>query len=176
MRTVTVDEFVKLITWYDYPRERIEELSGGKPMTALDVLRLDIPDQDRLYAVLREEFIDTEILHEFACWCAEEALKLMPKKYPHCIAAIDAKRAWIRGEISDRQLDAARAALLKVANSAVDTEWCLMMSCAFAASITAMNASVASVYAASVTLRSAALAAQIEYLIRVLEGSEDNDD
>lgn len=50
------------------------------------------------------------ILHEFACWCAEQALKLVDDPDPRSVAAIDAKRAWLRGEIDDDELAAARAA------------------------------------------------------------------
>lgn len=55
--------------------------------------------------------IDIEmILHEFACRCAEHALKRHNCDYPHCYAAIDAKRKWMRGEITDNELYAAREA------------------------------------------------------------------
>lgn len=49
-------------------------------------------------------------LHEFACWCAEQALSLIDNPDPRSIAAIDAKRKWMRGEISDDDLAAVAAA------------------------------------------------------------------
>ena len=52
----------------------------------------------------------TRILHEFACWCAEEALKLVPTPDPRSVAAIQAKRDWLAGKISDDDLAAARDA------------------------------------------------------------------
>jgi hypothetical protein len=110
MKAVTVEQFMELGPCYD--EDCIKEIAGNKKKwTALDVLRLDnIPATDRLWAVLREEFIDAPILHEFACRCAENALALIEKPDPRSIAAIEAKRKWLRGEISDEELDAAWAA------------------------------------------------------------------
>lgn len=48
--------------------------------------------------------------HEFACWCAEQALALINNPDPRLFAAVEAKRAWLRGEIDDNQLAAARVA------------------------------------------------------------------
>jgi len=51
-------------------------------------------------------------LHEFACWCAERALKaakIEDRDNPSW-AAIRAKRAWLDGEIDDSELAAARVA------------------------------------------------------------------
>jgi len=54
------------------------------------------------------------ILHEFACWVAEDALKRerATGREPdeRSWAAIEAKRKWLRGEITDDELAAARDA------------------------------------------------------------------
>jgi len=52
----------------------------------------------------------TNILHEFACQVAEKALKLAKVRDKRYLAAIEAKRKWLKGEINDSELDAARAA------------------------------------------------------------------
>lgn len=44
--------------------------------------------------------------HEFALWCANEVRHLM--KDPRSIAALDAKRKWLDGKISNRDLEKAR--------------------------------------------------------------------
>ena len=46
----------------------------------------------------------TTILHEMACVFAEDALALVPRPDPMSVAAIDARRRWLRGEITDQQL------------------------------------------------------------------------
>jgi len=70
----------------------------------------------------------TNILHEFACRCAEDSLKLVPKPDPISLAAIKAKRDWLDGKISDEELKAVREssweASLEAARGAVrETAW-----------------------------------------------------
>ena len=55
-------------------------------------------------------FDATAVLHEAACWIAEAALLLAGVEDPRYWTAIEAKRAWLRGECSSEQLGAARAA------------------------------------------------------------------
>jgi hypothetical protein len=60
-------------------------------------------------------------LHEFAIWCAEQCLHEFEKKYPDDLRprqAIEAKRKWLKGEISNEDLDAARSAASDAAGSA----------------------------------------------------------
>ena len=118
MKTVTIEQFMAFEPCY--AEEQVRELAGDKTeWTALEVLRLEqVPVNDRLWAVLREEFIPAEILHEFACRCAEKALTLVDNPDQRSIDAIAAKRAWLRKEITDEQLDAARSAA-----NAADAAW-----------------------------------------------------
>jgi hypothetical protein len=91
----------------------------------------------------------TMILHEFACRCAEGALALVKHPDPRSAAAIAAKRAWMRGEITDAQLAAARAAALDAAwyaagaaarAAALDAAWDAAWDAARAAAWDAQNA------------------------------------
>ena len=52
----------------------------------------------------------TRVLHEFGCCVAEAALLLADVNDARSWRAVEAKRAWLRGEIDDMQLAAARAA------------------------------------------------------------------
>lgn len=82
----------------------------GGSADALEILALRrIPAEDRLWAVLREKFIPTPILHEFACRCAEDALSRIDNPDPRSIHAIAVKRRWIAGEATDEELAAAEA-------------------------------------------------------------------
>lgn len=115
MKTVTLEEFKKFgPCWLGTAegREKLEAIgSRQEAWTALDVLELEeVSVEDKLWAVLRPEFIPEETLHEFACRCAEEALKLVENPDPRSVAAIEAKRRWLRGEIGDEELSAARSA------------------------------------------------------------------
>ena len=89
------------------PDDAIRALAGDRETwTALDVLdHPDVPDADKLWLVLRPELIIGPDLHELACLLAETVSHLWTD--PRSQAAIDAKRAWLRGEISDRELVAA---------------------------------------------------------------------
>ena len=117
MKSVTLEEFKKFSPCWLEDKEnakKLEEIGRRKEQwTALDIL--DLPDEevsssDKLWAVLREELIDAPVLHEFACRCAEEALKLVDNPDPRSVAAIEAKRKWLRGEIGNDALQAAREA------------------------------------------------------------------
>ena len=134
MKTVTIDQFISFGPCYSH--EKIRKIAGDKQeWTALDVLALDqVPAKDRLWAVLREDFIDAPVLHEFACLCAEQALALIDNPDPRSVAAIAEKRAWLRGEITDKQLAAARAAARDAAWAAAwDAAWAAAWAAACAA-------------------------------------------
>ena len=112
MKTVTVEQFRKFgPCWLETVegRGKFARIAAIKnEWTALDVLNLpDVSAQDKFWSVLREEFIEAPILHEFACRCAEYALSFVESPDPRSIAAIVAKRKWLRGEITDAELDAA---------------------------------------------------------------------
>jgi len=79
---------------------------------------------------------------------------------PRSIAAIEAKRKWLRGEITDKELDAARAA-------ARDVAWDVARTAANAAAWDAANA------AANAAARYAAREHEVEILRELLkEGDE----
>ena len=64
------------------------------------------------------------ILHEAACVFAEGALRVANVTDPRSWAAIDAKRKWLRGEITDKALNAAWAAAWDAARDAArDAAW-----------------------------------------------------
>lgn len=124
LKTVTPEQFKTFgscwpTTTEEWKRFRI--VSALRPeWTALDVLALpDVSAKDKLWYVLREEFLPAELLHEFACRCAEYALTFVKEPDPRSIAAIEARRAWLRGEITDDELDAAGDAAWAVAGAAL---------------------------------------------------------
>ena len=123
MKTVTVEQFRKFgPCWLETAegREKFARIAAIRnEWTALDVLNLpDVSVQDKFWSVLREEFIEAPILHEFACRCAEYALSFVEGSDPRSIAAIEAKRKWLRGEITDAELDVARVAARVAAHDA----------------------------------------------------------
>lgn len=124
MKTVTVEQFRNFgPCWLETVKGRgkfARIAAIRNEWTALDVLNLpDVSAQDKLWSVLREEFIKAPILHEFACRCAEYVLSFVKNPDPRSIAAIEAKRKWLRGEITDTELYAARDAAWYAAGNAV---------------------------------------------------------
>ena len=115
MKTVTPEQFKEFgPCWLETAagRKRYARVAAMRDeWSALDVLALDgVSNEDKLWAVLREEFIDAPVLHEYACRCAEYALTFVREPDSRSIAAIEAKRKWLRGEISNDDLTAADAA------------------------------------------------------------------
>jgi hypothetical protein len=103
----------------------------------------------------------TLVLHEFACWCAGRSLRAERKagREPdtRSWAAIAAKRKWLSGEISDAELDAARAAAMAAARAA---ERAAAMAAARAAAEAAERAAARAARAARAAARAAMAAAE----------------
>ena len=182
MKTVTYEEFLEFDPCWlckEGGAERIEayfDRFGGK-MSALDILNLaDVSAEDKLWSVLREEFIPAPILHEFACICAECALTLIDNPDPRSIKAIEIKRAWMRGEATDEERadayddacdaawNAARAAWDAARDAARDAGVCAARAAARAAASAASDAAWDAVYEA-----------QVAYLIMTLEEEAANE-
>ena len=128
MLTCTIDEVLLWEPCEEYDRERIIDLFAGREtITALDILDLGISDEDKLWAVLRPELIPAPTLHELACRFAEAALSKERsagrEPDPRSWAAIEAKRAWLRGEATDEELRAARVAAEDVPEAAWTAAW-----------------------------------------------------
>ena len=166
MKTVTVGQFKSFRPcWLETEkgREKFARIAAIRnEWTALDVLNLpDVSAQDKLWSVLREEFIDAPILHEFACRCAEYALTFVREPDSRSIAAIEAKRKWLRGEISNDDLTAAWAA--RAAAWAADAAARAAARAAWTAADAAANA------AACDAARAAAREHEVEILRELLE-------
>ena len=99
-----------------YSREYLAVLFGGRNSVTAKEILLDtrVPAEDKLWVVLREEFLPEALLYEFACLVAESLLQAerAEGREPdvRSWAAIEARRSWLRGEIDDTTLAAARAA------------------------------------------------------------------
>ena len=125
MKTVTPEQFKEFgPCWLETAagRKRYARVAAMRDeWSALDVLALDgVSNKDKLWAVLREEFIDAPVLHEYACRCAEYALTFVREPDSRSIAAIEAKRKWLRGEISNDDLTAAWDAAWAAYDAAYD--------------------------------------------------------
>lgn len=122
MKTVTLDQVIAMRPcWLETKkgRKKLMKIGSRKECwNALDVLALaddEVGAEDKLWLVLREDFLSARVLHVFACQCAEEALKLIPDPDPRSVKAVRIKRLWINGKATDKELDAAKAAAQEAA-------------------------------------------------------------
>ena len=109
--------------------------SAGPILTLCEVWGEFDERSDKIVAEFRRPLWGKDIspeLNEWACCNAEVALLLAEVEDPRSWNAIEAKRAWLRGEISDEELDAARdaawdatraAALDAARAAALDAAW-----------------------------------------------------
>lgn len=168
MKTVTVEQFKEFgPCWLETAagRKRYARVAAMRDeWSALDVLALDgVSNTDKLWAVLREEFIDAPVLHEYACRCAEYALTFVREPDSRSIAAIEAKRKWLRGEISNDDLTAARAAARAAAANAAAN------AARAAARDAAWDAAWGAAWGAANAARDAAWEHEVEILRELLE-------
>jgi len=136
------------------------------------------------------------LLHEYGCWCAEQCLPVWeawaagredaddPRK------AIEAKRAWLRGEISDEELSAARSAASAACSAARSVAYSAYIaaysaahsarsaaysarsdaySAAYSAADSAARSAAYSAYSAYSAAYSAAFEQQREKLLKIVE-------
>ena len=181
MKTVTPEQFKEFgPCWLKTAagRQRYARVAAMRDeWSALDVLALDgVSNKDKLWAVLREEFIDAPVLHEYACRCAEYALTFVREPDSRSIAAIEAKRKWLRGEISNDGLTSARDAARDAADAAAATAWAAADAARAAADAAraaawaaAAAADAAAGAAADAAARAAAGAAAREHAVKLLK-------
>ena len=156
MKTVTYEEFLEFNSSWAGGTAHVKAYFDrfGGSVSALDILNLnDVSAEDKLWSVLREEFIPAPILHEFACVCAEYALTLIDSPDPRSVKAIEVKRAWMRGEATDEEraaaLDAASEAVREAAAWAAPGAWAASEAAGYAASAAASAAARYAAWAAS---------------------------
>ena len=177
MKTVTPEQFKEFgPCWLETAagRKRYARVAAMRDeWSALDVLALDgVSNTDKLWAVLREEFIDAPVLHEYACRCAEYALTFVREPDSRSIAAIEAKRKWLRGEISNDDLTAARAAAWAAARDAACDAACDANAAARAAAWAAWDAARAAAWDAWDAARDAAREHEVKLLKELLREVE----
>ena len=104
----------------------------------------------------------TDVLHEFACLCAEKALTAAKVTDKRSWGAIAAKRAWLRGEIDSKQLAAAYADAVAAAGA-----YAYAAAGAYAAAVAAAAAAATDADAAADAAAAAYAAAAYAYAYAV---------
>jgi len=153
----------------NYTKSRVRKLFAGRErLTAMDILALEIPAKDCLWAVLREDLIDARTLRLFACDCEDQDLARRKKKGETIRlkdrAAIRVSRRYANGKATLRELDAARNAAWNTARGAA---WAAAWTAAWAAAGDAAWAAAgdAAGYAARYAAWAAAWATEREWQV-----------
>jgi hypothetical protein len=123
MKTATVNDIMGRQPCSDYTRERVTALwDGREALSALDILGLEIPVDDRFWAIFHNLFFTDKELRLMACDFAESTLHLYTGDSPAPAEAIRVSRLYANGEASSEDLDAARDAAWDAASEAADRD------------------------------------------------------
>ena len=93
-----------------YDDERIAELVPEAGLTPLEVASLDIPAEDRLWVLLREDIVPACDLRLLACGWAEAACVKAGCNDARSLNAIAVGRRYAHGEATEAELASARSA------------------------------------------------------------------
>lgn len=130
--TMTLQDFIDANAFCDRSRRQIKkQFAGREALSAIDILELDIPNNEKLRAVLRETLIPARTLHMLAVEFAHAALvrerEAGREPDERSWRALDVKLAWLDGKASSKELEAAKAAAdaaaKAAANATARTTW-----------------------------------------------------
>lgn len=147
MRTITLDGIMDLRPCYS--RDKVADLMGDRANASMrDIATAEhVPVEDRVWLLIH--ILTEPEQHEAACRFAEVALwnerRAGREPDPRSWAAIDAKRAWLQGKISDADL---YTALCAAHNAAEDAAASAAEAAARAAAAAAAEARAAATAAA----------------------------
>ena len=180
--TMTMQEFIGANAFYPSSRRQIKkQFAGREALSALDVLELEIPNNEKLRAVLRKELIPARILHMLAVEFARAALmrerEAGREPDDRSWRALDVKLAWLDGRASNEELEAARDAADAAAKAAARaasrataraTAWATYWAAQAVANAAATEASDAAYWAAWDAARDATWTKQVAIVKRML--------
>ena len=108
MKSLTVDQIMALNPCDAYPESRVRDLWAGRDaLSLIEILRLDIPPNDRIWVLTRKGVCDRDLLMLWIDRVVERAVRKF------CLTCgIPAVETWARGwlEATDRSYKTAKAA------------------------------------------------------------------
>ena len=180
MKTLTVDQIMSLRPCAAYPESRVRELWGDRESLSLvEILRLDIPAEDRIWVLTRDGVCDRAVLRRWADAIADRAVRT------HCLTCgVPAVESWARGwldgtartyaaaDAADAAAYAASAAAYAAARAASAASAAAQSTTAYAAARAASAASAAALAAEAADAAERERRAQVDDLIRALNDAE----
>ena len=101
----------------------------GSVLSYCEIGGLIIESHDKNVSSIRRHLVVADItrtLHEFAVWCAEQALLLVDEPDHRSVEALRVKRLWLDGKATDTELAAVRVDLddaIRTANHVADAAY-----------------------------------------------------
>lgn len=103
-KTITVEMIRSWEPCYD-PVTGESKLPEDWTGTVFDIMNLDIPFEDKLWVIARNDLMSEKLMRLFAVWCARQLQHLI--KDERSIKAIDVAEAFANGEATKEELSAA---------------------------------------------------------------------
>jgi hypothetical protein len=158
LKTITMKQ---IMSWGPCERSNPSQYAGENWQgNALKILNNpNIPENDKLWVVLRKECLSDKTLRLFAVFCAREAIQTSGLNDPRSLKAVDVAELHAHGRASDRELREARQAAADAAawaDAAAD------------AAYAAADAAYAAAYAADAAVRKQARKDQVKQLIKLI--------
>ena len=135
MKKFTIEDIRKFGPCYD-PEKYLTEDWSGSILNILD--KKDVLFEDRLWVVLRTDFVSEKFMRLFSVWCARQVQHLMNDD--SSIKALDVAEAFANGLASKVELAAARSAARSAAwDAAMDSARSAAMDAARSAAMDAQE-------------------------------------
>jgi len=103
---------------YDPSEKVTDENESLSVIEWISKYRSIVPGTDIIWLLCRKEFMSGRDCRLFAVWCAKEALKLINNPDIRSIEACDVSERFAKGEATEEELAAARAAAWDAARDA----------------------------------------------------------
>jgi hypothetical protein len=136
-----------------YDDAKIDRLTPKTGITLDEGLALDVPVNDKYWALCYAAGLPDRILREHACWCARQALNAERaagrEPDPRSWAAVEVAERFARGEATTVELADAGAAARAAASAADSAAWNAARAAAMAAARAAWNDARAAAYSAA---------------------------
>jgi hypothetical protein len=173
---ITIRQVMKLNPCQKYSLQRVRKLFGEREtLSYREISKLNIPDEDKIWILVKNHFLTHRQQIMFAIYCAKSALPVWNKRYPKDRRPAEAIKAAyaVLNNPSNENIKIARFAFLAAADAAVGAATATTENAAYAASdaaYVAVSPSHAALFSYGAALNSVNMSrkSQITYLLKMI--------